>query len=123
MTRDDVTECAQNDKLIVALGEIWLMKNVGNRLRRRNITSFRMRLAGRLLLLIRDKLQLKESTMSSVLIPKNFDLIVESTLDVCKENQEKELQNPSSAIKLGYGLSRLASLKLGFSIKASDEKL
>ncbi|XP_033758150.1 uncharacterized protein LOC117340499 [Pecten maximus] len=123
MTRDDVTECAQNDKLIVALGEIWLMKNVGNRLRRRNITSFRMRLAGRLLLLIRDKLQLKESTMSSVLIPKNFDLIVESTLDVCKENQEKELQNPSSAIKLGYDLSRLASLKLGFSIKASDEKL
>ncbi|XP_033757856.1 uncharacterized protein LOC117340214 [Pecten maximus] len=121
MKRDDLTECAQTDDLIVALGEVWLMENVGNRIRRKNFTSFRMRLAARLLLLIREQLHLKDASMSSVLVPKNFDTFVECTLKACDENSENELQNPSTAIKLGYGLSRLSSLKLGFSIKESNE--
>ena len=39
---------ALQDWLITAIGDIWLMKNIGNKSRRKYFTSFRMRLAASL---------------------------------------------------------------------------
>jgi hypothetical protein len=49
MKRDDVGNFAVQDDLIVGLGDIWVMKNVDNKRKRRNYSSFHMRLAARLL--------------------------------------------------------------------------
>ena len=54
MHRDTITEIAQNVELIIALGDVWLMKNIRNKLKRNSFTSFRMPLAAILLLLRED---------------------------------------------------------------------
>ena len=121
MIRDQMSEIAQNDELIVALGEVWWMKNAGNKIRRKNFTSFHMRLAGRLLLLLREASALKRHSFNQFLKPEFFDLIVQCSLKACHVNEDEELKNPSTAIKLGYDLGRLASAKLGYCIKKDIE--
>jgi len=43
MKHDDISCTAQNDPLILALGNLWMSKNIGNRLKRKYYTSSRMR--------------------------------------------------------------------------------
>lgn len=122
MLRDQISDIAQNDTLIVALGDVWLMKNIGNKSRRKNFTSFRMRLAARHLSLLRECSGKKDEPLTEFLKPAHFDQSVECAYKACQVTAEEELKNPSTAIKLGYDLSRLASAKLGFCIKINDEK-
>ena len=63
MIRENITEIAQGDHLITVLGNIWFMKNVGNKLRRKNLTNFRMRLSARLLSILRADAQLPSASM------------------------------------------------------------
>ena len=53
MTNDMITEVAQGDPLIISLGNLWLMKNAGNKLKHTYYTSSRMKGAARLLLNLR----------------------------------------------------------------------
>lgn len=70
MIRDKTTtEIAQGDHLITVLGNIWLMKNAGNKLRRKNFTSFRMRLAAKLLSLLREDSQIPSASMHYFIAP------------------------------------------------------
>ncbi|XP_078310283.1 uncharacterized protein LOC111116385 isoform X1 [Crassostrea virginica] len=121
MIRDNITEIAQGDHLITVLGNIWLMKNVGNKLRRKNFTSFRMRLSARLLSILRADAQLPSASMDYFLSPKQFDRVVSCAVKACKEDENEDLKNPSTAIKLGYDLSRLANAKLGIAIKEGND--
>ena len=50
MTSDNVTAVAQGDQLILALGESWLKRNVGNVEKRKYYASSRMRLCARFLI-------------------------------------------------------------------------
>ncbi|OWF47136.1 hypothetical protein KP79_PYT07144 [Mizuhopecten yessoensis] len=54
MTRDVMSQTAQNDPLVMALGESWLRRNRGNVEKRKYYASSRMRLCARLLLALRD---------------------------------------------------------------------
>jgi len=117
MTRDEITEIAQGDALICSLGDIWLMKNIDNKLRYKNSTSFRMRLVARLLQKMRNEAGKKSASMSDFLTVDNFETAVDCTIKLCEEDEHENLKNPSTAIKLGYDLQRLAILKENFGIK------
>ena len=117
MTRDEITEIAQGDALICSLGDIWLMKNIDNKLRYKNSTSFRMRLVARLLQKMRNEAGKKSASMSDFFTVDNFETAVDCTIKLCEEDEHENLKNPSTAIKLGYDLQRLAILKENFGIK------
>nr|XP_034315953.1 uncharacterized protein LOC117685616 [Crassostrea gigas] len=122
MIRHKTTEIAQGDHLITVLGNIWLMKNAGNKLRRKNFTSFRMRLSAKLLSLLREDSQIPSASMHYFIAPKQFDRVVSCAVKACEEDENADLKNPSTAIKLGYDLSRLANAKLGIGIKEGNDK-
>ena len=85
MNRDRITQTAQNDSLTVSLGDVWQMKHFGNKLRRKHFTSFRMRLASRLLLCVREAIGDDEASMHTILKPTYFDKVVECSLKACQE--------------------------------------
>lgn len=50
MSSDNVTTIAQNDRLILAHGESWIQRNIGNVEKRKYYASSRMRLCARFLI-------------------------------------------------------------------------
>ena len=121
MRRDAITEVAINDALITTLGNVWMMKSIDNKMRRKHFASFHMRLAARLLTLLRVKCEQNTATMFELLTPRNFDKFADCALEACSDDETSNLQHPSTAIKLGYDIMRLAAAKLGYCIKQSDE--
>lgn len=126
MRRDSITDCVLEDHIILMLGDIWLSKNIDNKRKRKHYASYHMRLAGRLLLLVRETTNLSLS-MSDFLVPKYFDVFVSCALKACdgvdkEESDEYDLDHPSTALKIGFDLCRLASVKLGNSIKSGEEQ-
>ena len=121
MRRDAITEVAINDALITTLGNVWMMKSIDNKMRRKHFASFHMRLAARLLTLLRVKCEQNTATMFELLTPRNFDKFADCALEACSDDETSNLQHPSTAIKLGYNIMRLAAAKLGYCIKQSDE--
>ncbi|KAH3814709.1 hypothetical protein DPMN_143218 [Dreissena polymorpha] len=61
--QDAITDTAISDPLIVALEEVHFMSSIVNRIKRKNYRSYRMRLAARLLLLLRKEMDHPEATM------------------------------------------------------------
>ncbi|XP_033725026.1 uncharacterized protein LOC117315012 [Pecten maximus] len=122
MLSDERTEAAKEDRLIKTLGEVWLMKNIDdiNKSQRIKLTGFRMRLSAGILLRVRKETGL-DGSMSDFLCPRHFDKVVQCSLQVCKDEEHGKLKNPITAIKLGYDLNRLATAKLGYAIKESNE--
>nr|XP_022330999.1 uncharacterized protein LOC111129143 isoform X1 [Crassostrea virginica] len=125
MKRDSTAEVALHDDLIVGLGDVWLMKNVDNKRKRKYYSSFHMRLVSRLLQELRKKKDQPLWSFQEALAPANFDLFVESAL-ACgysdsSQLEDDELHHPSTPIKIGFDITRLAGLKLALSIKMSDE--
>ena len=61
---------------------------------------------------------------SDFLIPSMFDQFADAALKACAKDVDDmdELKHPSVAIKLGFDISRLASLKLAHCIKISNQK-
>ena len=123
MTDDKISEIAQNDKLIVSLGNLWLMKNAGNKLKRKYYTSSHMRGAARLLVNVQ-KLTNMPSSFSELLKPGHFDDFVKGALLTASPNldDEEDLKSPSTALKLGYDLKRLVGAKWSIALreKCSD---
>ena len=120
MRKDDVSTCAQNDHLICNLGDVWLSKSIGHELRRGRDSSFHMRLAAKLLLACRKKLNKPSLDMNELLTMKYFDNIVEVTLEMCGINEHDELLHPSTANKIGFDLGRLIGLKYGYCLRQND---
>uniref|UniRef100_A0A8W8MIH0 PWWP domain-containing protein n=1 Tax=Magallana gigas TaxID=29159 RepID=A0A8W8MIH0_MAGGI len=125
MKRDKFAEICMNDPLILALGDVWFMKNIDNKRKRKNYSSFHMRLAARLLLAFRNLVKRMDVSMSEMLSPENFDNVAEVALQICNstEHEEDELQHPSTAIKSGFDLMRMASSKVGISIKTKNKEM
>ena len=125
MRRDNITNTVLEDQIILMLGDIWLSKNIDNKRKRKHYASYHMRLAGRLLVLLREMTNLS-LPMSDFLAPKYFDAFVGCTLKACdamdKDTEDSDLDHPSTALKIGFDLCRMASVKLGNSIKSGDEQ-
>lgn len=84
-----------------------------------------MRLAARLLLAFRNLVKRMDVSMSEMLSPENFYNVAEVALQICNstEHEEDELQHPSTAIKSGFDLMRMASSKVGISIKTKKKEM
>ncbi|MES9884350.1 MAG: hypothetical protein ABW185_26180, partial [Sedimenticola sp.] len=126
MKKDQIGITAIEDSLITALGDCWLMKNIDNKRKRRHYASFHMRLAARLLSAFRNMTGERTTTVDKMLIPDNFDQITECALQICNTNNDSDeydayqLEHPSTAIKAGFDIMRLASAKLGLAIKVGN---
>ena len=115
MKNDKTGKLAKKDKLIMALGESWLVRNKGNQEKRKNYASQHIRLASRLLQYVSPD---GKQNLWEVLIPKNFDKIVDAALKCACPSQDIEfLESPSNAIKLKYDILRLAQMKLSTQLK------
>lgn len=82
-----------------------------------------MRLAARLL----NAFNTISGTISSInemLVAANFDKVAQNALEICCKNREDSsfLDNPSTAVKCGFDIVRMASAKLGLALKNRDEK-
>lgn len=121
MTNDKITKVAQSDPLIVSLGNLWLLKNSGNRLKRKYCTSSRMRGAARLLMNLQN-LTDKQVGFQEFLKPENFDNIIKATLLTASPDMddEEDLKAPSTALKLGYDIKRLVGSKWGIALRNNE---
>jgi hypothetical protein len=121
MTNDEITKVAQSDPLIVSLGNLWLLKNSGNRLKRKYYTSSRMRGAARLLMNLRNITD-KQVGFQEFLKPGSFDNIIKATLLTASPDMddEEDLKAPSTALKLGYDIKRLVGAKWGLALRNNE---
>ena len=119
MTKDELTDVAQNDTLIISLGESWLRRSIDNRLKRKYYSSQHMRQAGRFLLEMKKLSQGKINTISGCIKPENYDMATTAALNMAKPNMDNEtdLAAPSNAIKFKFDLIRLTHCKIAFAIK------
>ncbi|XP_033729942.1 uncharacterized protein LOC117319213 [Pecten maximus] len=139
MTSDKIGMTAQNDPLILTLGESWLRRNLDNTEKRKYYASQRMRLCARLLLQLRQMNQSdekqsqedssdshkdgKEKCMWDYLKPSRFDDVALAAIKCCIPfvDDEEDLQSPSNAIKLKYDIRRLLNAKWANVIKSMTD--
>lgn len=117
MKCDKVGVTAQSDPLIIALGNDWITRNIGNKINRSHYTSQLMRLVARLKLeLNMDKEEGHE--LSYYIKPDQFLTVCKAVLRISMQDDdnEEEFKAPSNAIKMKYDLKRLACIKLSEAI-------
>lgn len=151
MSSDNVTTIAQNDRLILALGESWIKRNIGNVEKRKYYASSRMRLCARFLIQLQQLQSIqksgscvdsstydvdeidtemnvdkdsKQDSLWDFLRPQNFDNLVLAALKCSFPNadDDDDLLSPSNAIKLKYDLYRLVNTKWALIVKTSGSE-
>ncbi|XP_062566938.1 uncharacterized protein LOC134229248 isoform X2 [Saccostrea cucullata] len=151
MSSDNITTIAQNDKLILALGESWIKRNIGNVEKRKYYASSRMRLCARFLIQLQQLQSIqksgscadsttydvdeidtemdvdkdsKQDSLWDFLRPQNFDNLVLAALKCSFPNadDDDDLLSPSNAIKLKYDLYRLVNSKWALIVKTSGSE-
>lgn len=144
MTNDTVSHVAQNDPLIMALGDSWVRRNVSNVEKRKYYASSRMRLVARLLIQLNmlkekdknhpddDPTQKVESltsnlknkfTMWDFITPAHFEDVVVCAIKCSFPNADDldDLAAPSNAIKLKYDIARITNSKWAFIVKKTGD--
>ncbi|OWF34468.1 uncharacterized protein LOC110445058 [Mizuhopecten yessoensis] len=125
MLDDKVGKIAKADSLIIALGNQWLTRNIGNKLMRKYYVSAVMRLASRLLIQLRIMATPETGNhLENYLHPMFFTHVARAALKVARQDSDDEenLEAPSNAIKLSYDLKRVGNIKLAKAIKNGDEE-
>lgn len=77
MKRDKFVEICMNDLFIFVLGDVWFMKNIDNKRKRKNYFSFYMRLVVRFFLVFRNLVKRMDVLMSEMFSFENFYNVVE----------------------------------------------
>lgn len=114
MNRGEVHAVVTSDKMIIALGEQWLVKTAGNYVRSANYTSERMRSMARLLIAIRHRTNNTGVNLIECICPDQFDVCVEAAISMSGDEDNVDIfniQHPSIALKLGHDLKRCALIK------------
>ena len=126
MKNDHISKVARSDPLIVALGNLAMKRNIGNKDMRPYNVSSDMRLVARALIELRELQEgedaQKNFTWYDGLHPDQYDNIVKAVFAVCRENfneaegedddDRDDLEAPSNAIKLSYNIARLCNVKI-----------
>lgn len=97
MRTDTIGKLARSDTLIVALGNQWLMRNLGNKLMRKYYVSAVMRLSSRLLLTLRGMVTPSTGIyMEDYLVPGYFTYVAKAALQVAQQDaaDEENLRAP-----------------------------
>lgn len=125
MQIDKVGRLAQEDPLIITIGNQWMKKSVGNKLMRKYYTSGAMRLASRLLIQLRALVKPSSGTfLDDYLCPQYFDDIVDAAHLLCTpvDDDEENLQAPSNGLKLTVLLKKMCLMKRASAIKDGDKQ-
>lgn len=77
MKRDKFVEICMNDLFIFVLGDVWFMKNIDNKRKRKNYFSFYMRLVVWFFLVFRNLVKRMDVLMSEMFSFENFYNVVE----------------------------------------------
>ena len=105
MINDEASVTAQNDQLIVVMGNYWLRQNVGNKKNRHKYTSARMTWPQCYLLMHVKKIEKEETcSMNDLLTPSKFDTVVTAALHCAPmdNDDDEELEHPSAALKINF---------------------
>lgn len=126
MRNDKYGKRAKRDQIIIMVGNMWMDKNVGNILKRGNLTSAVIRLLGRLTEILIESCSIEGCTdpcLADYIDPQYFDAVCKAALLCAKNSMDDvtDLDTPSNALKLGYDLKRAAGAKLGLAIKNKDD--
>ncbi|PIK32850.1 hypothetical protein BSL78_30338 [Apostichopus japonicus] len=125
MRTDTIGKLARSDTLIVALGNQWLMRNLGNKLMRKYYVSAVMRLSSRLLLTLRGMVTPSTGIyMEDYLVPGYFTYVAKAALQVAQQDaaDEENLRAPSNALKLSFDIKRMANIKVAKAIQAQNQE-
>jgi hypothetical protein len=125
MKNDVISKVAKGDPLIVALGNLSMKRNIGNKVMRRYNVSSDMRLVARALIELRELQEEEDAkknlTWYDAFTPDQYPNIVKAIFAVCCKNlteakqgdDDVDLKLPSigNAIKLSFDIARLVSIK------------
>ena len=127
MNKDHITNVVAKDNIILTYGSFMLSTSG---IRKVNGISQRMRILGRLLILLREKARSINHSMIDFMKPEYFDIVVECSKELGGFSlQNKEGENvasfsvPSLPLKIGYSLEKCCSLLNGIGIKSKNPSL
>jgi len=122
MVRDEITTVAQNDQLIVTIGDL-----MANKLQKHNAyyISNKMRQLAKLLIRLRKSDNNVDYTLEKFIKPDKFDEVVAAVLAECKyepatDQCQSSINIPSLALKLGHSLKKCATLVRGKGLRERD---
>ena len=122
MRNDDITQVCKGDPIILEHGNQWLKKLGATK---KNLVSSKMRNGAALLLELRKSH--KGTSMSDFLTAGNFNLVIEAVetragnIDLDGEEEDlRQYEHPSTAMRLGHDLVRFASIKKCLAIRKND---
>ncbi len=119
MTRDEVTDVAKGDRLIVALGESWFWRSIGNP-KATYYASQHMRLMSKMLLNLRNMQPEEDKDARALplwdfLVPQKFDDVLNAAIMCGLPYMDgiEELQSPTNKriIRIKYDLYCLLEMK------------
>ncbi len=121
MKCDKIGVTAQSDPLIIALGNDWMTRNIGNKVNRCYYTSQIMRLAARLKIFLNEDKE-DPNDLINYIKPDQFPAVCKAVLRIAQQDDDnvEEFKAPSNAIKMKYDLKRLACIKLTQAIIAKN---
>ncbi|KAJ8929546.1 hypothetical protein NQ314_017745, partial [Rhamnusium bicolor] len=119
---DEIGEYCKSDKLILKFGSMQFEKYATTQ---GELIRQTMRQLSRLILKIQEVSKNKSLTLTDLLIPEKFDMLIDGTklLCVCHINligKRPEFNIPSLALKLGYALKKCAAIQRGVALKTGD---
>ena len=122
MWNDDITSTVKQDCAILRYGS-FLFSSGGHPMR--PYISQKMRLLARLLKQLRIITGRDSEFITSFLNPACFDSIVEATKTLArfgfKKDAPPEMKTPSLGLKIGYALTKVASLEKGHALRSKDK--
>jgi len=120
LRNDDVGKVVQNDALILSLGQQLVNKHCGDKELLNHIRG-KMRYLGRLLLILRKKSGHPLDTMTDFIDPTKFEMIAEAAQECAGFNDTNhEFSAPSTAIKCGQLIKKIAEIKETKLLQAGD---
>ena len=123
MSNNNISHVLTNDRLIVALGNATMKKNLKNETRRGSYASCKMRLAARVLMKAREIGGVEDANVSwcDLLVPEKFQPVATAVCLVsgCTGNM---VEHPSNARKSGYYIKDMAGTKETEAIMVRDIK-
>lgn len=125
MLRDEISEVAKKDVLIVALEESWLRRSVDNKAKRRHYASKHMRLMARMLINLKKQDTDGQKSLDEYLSTRYFEDLITAALNCCIPNMDDvdELESPSNAIKLKYDIRRVVNAKWSLLVREDPHSL
>ena len=122
MKSDNISTVTRHNHVILQFGATILVK-VGKK--NANYVSQRMRQLARPLVVLRPRSHEKEATLQSFIDTSKFGNLVDVVKELCRFNQESQLEIgiPSLALKLGHSIKRCAQVVKCSALRSKDKNV